>query len=273
MNLKELVTTENLLSAGIFILKPILILFICKILINSFTKVGASILEKTKLDASIKSFIKSSIKIGLWILTIIFIADSLGVNTASLVAVLSVVSLALSLSVQNIMTNIFSGITLLISKPFSVGDFVDIAGTAGIVKKINLMRTTLNTPDNKIELIPNGDVCAATIINYSVAEFRRVEWKFSVSYDAETETVKDAIMDVILADDRIVTIEQDETKAPQVRLNSYNANDIEYVVRCWVKNLDYWNVYFDVNELVRESFKKYNVEFSYPHTIVHLKKD
>ena len=114
------------------------------------------------------------------------------------------------------------------SKPFSVGDFVDIAGTTGTVKSINLMRTTLSTPDNKIELIPNGDVCAATIINYSVAEFRRVEWKFSVSYQAETQTVKDAVMEVINEDDRIITKEQDETKAPTVRLNAYNSNDINF---------------------------------------------
>lgn len=273
MNFKDLITVENLFTAGTFILKPILILLICKIIIGVIMKVGTNILDKTKLDSSIKSFVRSAIKIGLWALTIVFVADSLGVNTASLVTVLGVVSLALSLSVQNIMTNIFSGITLLISKPFSVGDFVDIAGTSGSVKSINLMRTTLTTADNKIELIPNGDICAATIINYSVAEYRRVEWKFSASYDAETDKVKKAIMEVISEDNRIITAEQDETKVPQVRLNAYNPNDIEYLVRVWTNNSEYWNVYYDVNEKVRESFKKYKIDFSYPHTIVHIKKD
>lgn len=273
MNFKDLITTENLFAAGVFIVKPILILLICKIIISAIMKVGTNILEKTKLDASIKSFVRSAIKIGLWVLTIVFVADSLGINTASLVTVLGVVSLALSLSVQNILTNVFSGITLLISKPFSVGDFVDIGGTTGTVKSINLMRTTLTTPDNKIELIPNGDICAATIVNFSVEKYRRVEWKFSVSYDAPTEKVKTAVMEVLETDERIIKAEEDETKIATVRLNAYNTNDIEYIVRAWATNSEYWNVYFDVNEKVRESFAKYKIEFSYPHTIVHMRKD
>lgn len=273
MEILNLFTNKSLLEICIFVLKPILILIVCKIIITLLLKVGHNVLEKSKLDDGIKNFAKSAIKIILWVLTIIFVADSVGINTASLVAILSVVSLALSLSVQNIMTNIFSGITILLSKPFSVGNFVDINGMMGTVKSINLMRTTLITPDNKIQLIPNGDVCAATIINYSLEDFRRVELKFSVSYDASTENVKEAIMEVINSDDRIIKKEQDETKAPFVRLNSYNANDIEYIVRVWANNSEYWNVHFDINEKVRESFKKHNIEFSYPHTIVHIQEN
>ena len=270
MNIGSILGFSSLpVFTGMTLMKPLIVLLSCLVLIKIITKISFNLLEKSKMDAGIKSFVHSAIKILLWALTVIFVADSLGINTASLVAVLSVVSLALSLSVQNIMTNVFSGITILMSKPFSVGDFVDIAGTTGTVKSINLMRTTLSTPDNKIELIPNGDVCAATIINYSVAEFRRVEWKFSVSYTAEIETVKSAVMEVINEDIRIITKEQDETKEPTVRLNAYNSNDIEYVVRCWTQNSEYWNVYFDVNEKMRESFKKYGVEFSYPHIIIH----
>lgn len=273
MQISNLFTTENIINISSFILKPIIILIACKIIISLIMKVGHNILEKSKLDEGIKNFTKSAVKISLWILTIIFVADSVGINTASLVAILSVVSLALSLSVQNIMTNIFSGITILLSKPFSVGNFVDIGGTAGTVKSINLMRTTLTTPDNKIELIPNGDVCAATIINYSIEDFRRVELTFSASYDASTEIVKKAIMEVIMEDTRIITKEQDENKAPFVRLNKYNSNDIEYIVRVWTNNTEYWNVYFDINEKVRESFKKHNIEFSYPYTIVHIQEN
>ena len=160
---------------------------------------------------------------------------------------------------------------ILISKPFVVGDFVQVAGVSGTVKSINLMRTTLSTPDNKRELIPNGDICSSTITNYSTATSRRVDWSFSVSYDAPTEIVKQAIMEVINEDadvkDKII---REDGKLPTVRLNKYNANDIEYVARVWTDNSEYWNVYFDVNEKVRESFKKYGVEFSYPHTVVHI---
>lgn len=267
--LKELFVWENLLSIATFILKPILILIVCKIVISIISKVFQNVLTKTKLDEGIKSFIKSGIKIALWCISIIIVADAVGVNTASLVTILGVVSLALSLSFQNIMTNVFSGITILLSKPFSVGDYVEIAGVGGTVKEITLMRTTLVTPDRKISLIPNGDVCAQNIINYSLEPFRRVEIKVSASYDASTNDVKNAIFDILNNDNRI---SKDEDKIPTVRLSAYNANDIEYTVRLWVNNSEYWDVYYDVLENIRESFAKNNIEFSYPHTIVHIEK-
>lgn len=268
MDFKTLFTLEGLLGIGQFLIKPIIIFIICRVFAKVFSKIAENVLEKSKLDGGIKSFSKSAMRIILWIFTIILVADSVGVNTTSLVAVLSVVSLALSLSVQNIMTNAFSGITLLLSKPFIVGDFVQVAGVSGTVKSIKLMRTTLVTPDNKRELIPNGDICATTITNFSTEKIRRVELFVSASYNAPTDTVKKAVMDVIQPEidkGRIIT---EEGKEPFVRLNKYNAHDIEYVIRVWVNSPDYWSVYFDMNENIRESFAKNNVEFTYPHIII-----
>ena len=263
----EFFTWDKIVSLCGFIAKPLIILIVCKIVIGMLLKIVDSVMGKTHLDKGIQGFAKSAIKIALWVISIIFIADSLGVNTASLVALLSVASLALSLAVQGLFTNVFSGITILMTKPFVVGDFVDVAGVSGTVQNISLMRTTINTPDNKVELIPNGDIAAQRITNYSTEPLRRVDMKFSASYDASTEQVKKAIMDVLNADSRIKT---DEGHESFVRLSGYNANDIEYTVRVWVDNGDYWGVYFDTMEAVRESFAKNGVEFSYPHTVVHM---
>ncbi len=269
LNFAEYFTLDKLVSVGTFILKPLLILIVCKLLINAIIKVINNILDRTHLDKGIKTFTKSASRIALWVLAIIFIADSLGVNTASLVALLSVVSLALSLSVQNLMTNVFSGITILISKPFVIGDFVEVAGVSGTVKDISIMRTSINTVDNKLELVPNGDIAGNKITNYSTEPQRRVDLKVSASYDAATEDVKAAIMEVIDADKRIL---RDSGKDPFVRLSGYNSNDIEYTIRVWVNNADYWDVYFDTLEKIRESFTKHKIEFSYPHTMVHMVK-
>ena len=269
-SLAEFFTWEKISGIALFIAKPLVILIVCKFIINALLKISDGVMEKTKLDKGIQGFAKSAIKIGLWVLTLIFIADSLGVNTASLVALMSVASLALSLSVQGLFTNVFSGITILMTKPFVVGDYVEVAGVAGTVKDISLMRTTLTTPDNKIELIPNGDIAAQNIINYSTAPLRRVDLKVSASYDSTTEQVKAAVMDVINADSRI---KQDEGHEPFVRISNYNSNDIEYTIRVWVDNADYWGVYFDTLENIRESFAKHGVEFSYPHTMVHMVGD
>ena len=268
-NFMKFFTWDKIFNVAGFILKPLIILIVCKILIQTFTKIADKILEKTKLEKGIAGFLKSAINIILWCLTIIFIADSLGVNTASLVTILGVVSLALSLSFQNIMTNVFSGITILLSKPFSVGQYVQIGNICGTVREISLMRTTLVTPDNKIELIPNGDICASNITNFSAEPIRRVEWIVNLSYQTPTQSVKDVVLEVLNNDSRII---QTNDKTPFVRLSAYNSNDISYTIRSWVDSSDYWDVYFDVLERLREAFAKHNIEFSYPHTIIHIEK-
>lgn len=259
-----------ILAGVAFIAKPILILLVCKFIISALLKVVSGVMDKSQLDKGITGFIRKALYILLWVLTVIIVAESLGVDTTSLVALVSVVSLALSLAFQNIMTNIFAGVIILFSRPFVVGDFVTISGVSGTVQEITLMRTKLTTPDNKIEWIPNGSIDAANITNFSTEALRRVELKVTVSYDAPTQTVKDAVMEVIDKDQRV--IRNDETKAPFVRLSGYNANDIEYTIRVWTANADYWGVYFDTLENLRESFAAHGVEFSYPHTVVHMVK-
>ncbi len=264
----------TLSAAGIlgfigFILKPIIILISCKFIIDALLKVTSGVMNKSHLDQGIVGFIKKAIKILLWVLTLIIVADALGVDTTSLVALVSVVSLALSLAFQNIMTNVFSGVIILFSRPFVIGDFVTVAGVTGTVKEITLMRTTIATTDNKLELIPNGSIEAANVTNYSTEPMRRVDMKVSVAYQASTEAVKAAVMEVIDKDERV--LRTDETKEPFVRLSAYNSNDIEYTIRVWTENVNYWGVYFDTMEAIRESFAAHGIEFSYPHTVVHMK--
>ena len=131
------------------------------------------------------------------------------------------------------------------------------------------MRTTLVTPDRKIELIPNGDVCAGRITNFSTEPVRRVEIKVSASYNSQTKDVQNAILEVINNDKRILN---DEAFPSTVRLCAYNESDIQYVVRFWVNNPEYWETYYDVLENIRESFSKNNIEFAYPHRIINIEK-
>ncbi len=219
----------------------------------------------TKLDAPIKNLITKLITTLLWALTIIIVAGAFGINATSLVAVLSVAGLALSLSVQNLLTNFFSGIMLLINKPFKEGDFVELGDKVGSVKNIGFFNTVLNTPDNISIAIPNGDLTSAAVKNYSREPNRRVDLTFSASYGAPTGKVKKAIEEAIAMDSRILP-----EPAPFVRLLSYDASSIKYVTRVWVKNADYWDVYFDLNEHVRETFEKNGVEMSYEHLNVHM---
>lgn len=248
------------------IISGVITFLVCCIAIRIVKAVlNRALSRATKLDAPIKNLITKLITTLLWALTIIIVAGAFGINATSLVAVLSVAGLALSLSVQNLLTNFFSGIMLLINKPFKEGEFVELGDKVGTVKNIGFFNTVLNTPDNISIAIPNGDLTSAAVKNYSREQNRRVDLTFSASYDAPTEAVKKAIEEAIAMDSRILP-----DPAPFVRLLSYDASSIKYVVRVWAKNADYWDVYFDLNEHVRDSFAKNGVEMSYEHINVHM---
>lgn len=255
---------DLLADTAIVVGKALLVFILCRIAMNLITRTVDRLFERIRLNPGISGFARSGLRIGLWALTIIIVAESVGIKTTSLVAVLSVASLALSLSVQDILTNVFSGVTILMSQPFQVGQFVEIAGVSGTVTEIAIMRTTLETPDHKEILIPNSEITASKIVNFSSEPQRRVDLRFSASYDAPTALVKQALMEAIDADDRIL-----RDPAPFVGLDTYNANDITYVTKSWCESADYWGVYYDLNERVREVFAKYGIQFSYPHIVVH----
>ncbi len=244
----------------------ILTFLVCFIAIRIVKAVVTKALGKaTKLDTPVKNLISKLITTLLWALTIIIVAGAFGINATSLVAVLSVAGLALSLSVQNLLTNFFSGIMLLINKPFREGDFVELGDKVGTVKAIGFFNTTINTPDNVSIIIPNGDLTSASVRNYSAESLRRVDLYFCASYDVSTEDAKKAILDAAAMDARILP-----DPAPFVRLFSYEGSSVKYVARVWCKNADYWDVYFDLNENVRTCFEKNGVAMSYQHINVHM---
>ncbi len=257
------------MEGGTNIIGAIVIFLVCLIAIKVVSTVVSKILDKSsKIDGTLKGFVKTALKIVLWALAIIIVAEAVGINTASLVALLSVAGLALSLSVQNVMSNLFSGITLLLTRPFVQGDLIEVGANLGTVKSVGLFYTVIDTLDNRVVTIPNGDVTAASIVNYSRNPLRRVDLTFSASYDNSTEEVKKAIMEVIAADSRI-----SDHEPPFVKLGAYKDSSIEYIVRVWCNNADYWDVYFGLMEGVRESFARNGVKMSYAHMNVHIVKD
>ena len=239
---------------------------VCFIVMQIIMRLLSRVLNRSKkLEGTLKGFIHSTVKIILWILTGIIVAGAFGIPTTSLVALISIAGLALSLSIQNILSNLFSGLTLLISKPFKAGDYVEVAGKTGTVKTVGLFYTQLNTLDNVSVNIPNGDVTGTTINNYSREPLRRVDRVFSAAYDSSTENVKAAILEAISLDEKIL-----KDPAPFVRLSEYKDSCIEYTVRVWCRNADYWDVFFNLNENVRDCFAEKNVEMSYNHMNVHI---
>ena len=248
------------------LISAVLTFITCFIVMQIILKTLERILGRAnKIDGTLKGFIHSAVKIVLWILTGIIVAGALGIPTTSLVALISIAGLALSLSVQNILSNLFSGLTLLVSKPFKSGDYVEVGGRNGIIKSVGLFYTQLNTLDNVSINIPNSDVTGTTVINYSREPLRRVDRVFSASYESSTENVKAAVFEAISRDEKIL-----RDPAPFVRLSEYKESCIEYTVRVWCKCADYWDVFFNLNENVRDCFAEKGVEMTYNHMNVHI---
>ena len=221
-------------------------------------------LEKSKLEKAAHSLITSLASAAMYVLLGLIVASSLGIDVTSIVALASVLTLALSLALQNMVSNILGGFTILYTHPFHSGDYVEIAGQGGTVKEINMTYTMLATADNKLISIPNSAVVAAQIVNYSAAETRRVEVLVSASYDAPTQKVLDALIQAGTVDNVLLD------PAPRAVITAYGDSAISYSLRLWVKTPDYWDVYFQVNQRVKDVFDEQGIEMTYPHLNVHI---
>jgi len=247
----------GLSGAGV-VVSAIIVFLICIIAIKIIMKGVTRLLSHSKrMDTVLQGYIKTAIRVALWALAVIIVAGALGIPTASLVAVLSIAGLALS--------NLFSGVTLLITKPFGAGDLVDIGANSGVVKAVSLFYTVLDTLDNKVISIPNSDVTSASITNYSRNPLRRVDMTFCASYEDSTEAVRAAILEAAQADAKIKT-----DPAPFIVIGQYKDSSVEYIVRVWCDNADYWDVFFGMNERVRERFAANGVHMTFNHINVHM---
>ena len=248
------------------ILPAVTLMLVGFIIIKIVLRIVNAMLKKSHLEKAAHSLIRSVIKTVLGILLGLIVASSLGVDVTGIVALASVLTLAVSLSVQDLLTNVFGGFTLLYTHPFATGDFVEIAGQSGSIKEIGLTYTKLTTGDNKLISIPNSAVVSAEIVNYTANGTRRAEIKITASYDAPVDAVLAALLEA--AD--LETVEKDP--APFVALSSYGDHAIEYVLRFWNKNENYWNNYFAINKRIKEIFDARGIEMTYPHLNVHLDK-
>ena len=245
------------------ILPKLLLIVICLIVVKILLKITAKILEKSKLDKGLHAIIRSVVKILLLFVAVMIVAASFGINVSSLLAVLSIAGVAVSLAIQDILSNFFSGVVLLGSKPFKVGDYVTIGGQSGTIVETGLTHTKLHTVDNQVILVPNSAVASNVITNVTAETTRRVDFTFTASYEADAEAVKKSLLEA--ADVPQVLKEQPVF----VAVNKYGESSVEYTLRVWVKTEDYWDVYFAVIERVRGSYAANGVSMTYPHINVH----
>ena len=237
----------------------------CVVAIRILVGVADRALARTKMDPGIRTFLRSGLKVILWMVALCALLGYLGVPMTSMVALLSVLGLALSLAIQGLLANLAGGIMILTAHPFSAGDFVEAAGVSGTVQEVGLVYTKLYTTDNKVVYVPNGEISGKTITNYNGNDTRRVELKLNLSYNADPEQVKAVLARVV--GEHPLTL---PTPEAVIRVNGYGGSAVEYVVRTWCATADYWDVRFDLLEQAKAALDAAGLEMTYDHLNVHL---
>lgn len=241
------------------------ILLICLAVSQVLMKLLRRLAAKSDMDDRIRLYVLKGVRGLLHVLTALIVADSLGIPVTSLVALVGVFGLAISLAVQDMLSNVAGGLVILLSKPFALGDYVSAGGGEGTVSEITLTHTKLDTPGGQRVMLPNSGLVAGQIVNYSVRGVRRADLTVSASYDDSAEAVRSAClravgrMDGILAD-----------PAPAVVLTNYGESAIEYHVRFWTRTEDYWPAVHGAMEEILRCFTEDGVTMTYNHLNVHI---
>jgi len=258
--------TSQLEEAMTNLVPAVAILVIGVLVIRIVMTLVQKLLDKTKLERAAHGLIKSVARVVLYVLLGLMVADALGIDVTSIIALASVLTLAVSLSLQNALTNVFGGFTLLYTHPFKSGDYVEVAGKSGTVQEISMTYTKLATPDNKIISIPNSSVVSGDIINYTVAGVRRVDVSIQAVYSEPSQKVMDALVQAGTVDKVLLD------PAPVAVIDSYVDNGIRYSLRVWTKAEDYWDVYFVIHQNIRSIFEAQDIKMAYPHMHIYMEK-
>ena len=256
------------IEVGKDLLGAIIIYIVGRFIIKQVGRLLSRILEKRKLEISVQTFLKSLLSILLNLILAFAIISKLGVETTSFAAILASAGVAIGMALSGNLSNFAGGLIILVFKPFKVGDYIDGQGASGTVKEIQIFHTILATVDNRIIYVPNGALSSNAITNYSKQDMRRAEWVFGVEYGEDYEKVKAVLERIIAADERILT-----TPVPFIGLGALSASSVDIKVRVWTKTENYWDVYFDMNKIVYDTFNKEGIGFPFPQLTVHQAKD
>lgn len=259
--------SDLFIQYGVNIISALVILFIGNIIVKAVANSVSKVLQKKKMDRAVVEFIHGLVRYLLFVIVLIAALGRLGVQTASVVAVIGAAGLAVGLALQGSLSNFAAGVLIVAFRPFKSGDYVEIGGVAGSVDSIQIFQTVLTTPDNKMVVVPNGSVIGSPITNYSRHATRRIDLMIGVSYGADLQKTKELLTQICESDERVL-------KEPGVQVGVHTLADssVNFVVRPWVNTADYWNVYFDLMQAIKEGLDKEGIEIPFPQMDVHMNK-
>ena len=250
---------------GISLFIALCILVIGRQVVKILIKVINSALERSKTEDTVRIFVTNLLNTLLMIVVFIAAINQLGIETTSIIAVLGAAGLAIGLALQGSLSNFAAGILIVIYRPYKVGDYIQADSHLGTVLDIQIFSTVLKTPDNKLVFVPNGSIMNGSIVNFSHQAERRVDIIASCSYDDDIDKVKSVLADILSNDERILS----EPK-PRIALSELADSSVNFIVRPWVKNADYLDVYYSLLEEIKKRFDQEGISIPYPQSDVHI---
>jgi small conductance mechanosensitive channel len=247
------------------IIIALLIYIIGKWIVKRITAFVRKLMEVREVDPTLVNFLCNVVYAILLIAVILAALDTLGLPVTSLIAVVGAAGLAVGLALKDSLGNFAAGVMLVMFRPFKKGDFVEVAGVAGSVNEIRIFSTTLTTPDNKLIIIPNGQVAADTITNYSANDQRRVDMVFGVGYDDDLKVVREVLTRLCANHPKVL-----EEPVTKIFVKNLGDSCVEFAVRPWAKTEDYWTVWGDLLEHGKAELEAAGCNIPYPQTDVHL---
>lgn len=256
---------DLLIQYAVNIVAAIVIFIVGSIIAKVVSGAITRLMKARGVDLTVAHFLSALVRYGILAFTIIAALGRIGVQTASVIAVIGAAGLAVGLALQGSLSNFAAGVLLVLFRPFRTGEFVDLGGVSGTVKDVQIFSTTMLTADNKTIVVPNGKIIAGNIINYSREPNRRVDIIVGVAYDADIDLVKKVLGDIVAADKRIM-----HDQGVTIRLNEMAASSLNFVVRAWTTNANYWPVYFDLMENFKRGLDANKIGIPFPQMDVHL---
>lgn len=247
------------------VLAAVIILVIGRMAAGWARRLTRKALERGAVDSTLVPFVAKLVYFGILAVVVIAALNRLGVATTSVVAIFGAAGLAVGLALQGTLANFASGVMLLVFRPFNVGDFVDVGGTAGTVVEIGIFATTLKSPDNIKITVPNSQVYGTTISNYNGNETRRVDLVMGISYDDNIQTAVETIRRIVTAHELVLPDPE-----PQIAVSNLGDSSVNIVVRPWCYTADYWTVRFDLTRSLKEGLEAAGCSIPYPQRDVHM---
>lgn len=254
---------------GLKILLAIAIYIVGKWITNWILRLLNRAFERRNVDASLRNFLRSMIKVVMMILVILAAIQTLGINTTSFLAIFASAGLAVGMALSGTLQNFAGGVILLLLRPYRIGDYITAQGQSGTVKNIGLFSTQLSTPDNRIIYVPNSAISTSIVDNYSQPTTRRVDWNISISYGDDVDVARKAILAMLSADKRVLT----EPAEPMVVVAELANSAVILKARAWCANDDYWGLFWDINEKMYKQLPAEGIHFPFPQMDVHIKQN